>query len=60
MNTFVNYLKETRGEFAHVVWPTRKQAISFTIIVISISLITAFLLGFFDYLFSLIIQKFVL
>ena len=60
MSTFINYLRDTRGELKMVAWPTRKQAIGFTVIVIVVSLFTAFFLGFFDYIFSLIIQKFVL
>lgn len=60
MNKFVNYIKETRGELSHVSWPTRRQAITFTAIVIMISILTAIYLGFFDYVLSLILQKFVL
>ncbi len=60
MNRLWNYIKDTKGELTHVSWPTRKQAVAFTVIVILVSLFTAFFLGFFDYIFSLIIQKFVL
>lgn len=60
MNRLINYVKDTRGELKHVTWPTRKQAIVFTAIVILISLLSAAYLGFFDYLFSLVLQKFVL
>ncbi len=60
MQTFINYLKETKAELAHVTWPTRSQAVSFTIVVVIVSILTAIYLGFFDYLFSLILQKFVL
>ena len=56
----INYLKETRMEMSHVTWPTRSQAIAFTGVVIVISIVTAAYLGFFDYIFSLILQKFVL
>lgn len=56
----VDYIKETRNELRHVSWPTRKQAIVFTIIVIAISLGVAVVLGFFDFIFSLILEKFVL
>lgn len=56
----VEYVKETRNELKHVSWPTRKQAIVFTIIVVAISLGTAVFLGFFDFLFSLILEKLVL
>jgi preprotein translocase SecE subunit len=60
MSRFINYIKDTRGELAHVSWPTRKQATVFTVIVVVISLLTAIYLGLFDYVLSLILQKFVL
>lgn len=60
MTRIVNYIKETREELKHVSWPTRRQAIAFTVAVIIISLVAAAYLGFFDYLFSLILQKFIL
>ena len=46
------YIKDTRAEMNHVTWPSRKQAISYSILVVAVSLITAILLGFFDYIFS--------
>lgn len=55
-----NYVKETRNELRHVSWPTRKQSIAFTIIVIVISLVVAAFLGFFDFIFSLLLTKFVI
>ncbi len=51
-NRFIQYLKDTRGELRHVSWPTRSQAIVFTALVIVISVVTAFLLGFFDFVFT--------
>ncbi|OHA43068.1 MAG: preprotein translocase subunit SecE [Candidatus Taylorbacteria bacterium RIFCSPLOWO2_12_FULL_44_15c] len=56
----VEYIKETRSEMKHVSWPTRRQATAFTVIVIAISVFVAMLLGLFDYLFSLGIEKFIL
>jgi preprotein translocase SecE subunit len=47
----VNYIKETRGELKHVSWPTRSQALAYTIIVILISLGLSFFLGLFDSIF---------
>ncbi len=58
--SLITYIKDTQGELKHVSWPTRNQAIIFTIIVVLISLFIAFFLGFFDYLFNLILKKFVL
>jgi preprotein translocase SecE subunit len=60
MSNLTNYLKETRLELNHVTWPTRNQAIAFTVIVIFVSLFVAFFLGLFDYIFSLIIKKFII
>ena len=56
----IEYIKETRSEMKHVSWPTRRQATAFTAIVIAISVFVAMLLGLFDYLFSLGIEKFIL
>ena len=50
------YIKETRAELKHVTWPTRKQAILYTVVVIAISLVTAFYLGAFDYLFTALLK----
>ena len=57
MERFLNYLKETKGELQHVSWPSQAQTITFTALVIAISILTAFYLGFFDYLFTLLLQK---
>ena len=56
----IDYIKETRGELKHVSWPTRNQAIAYTVLVIVISVVVSFFLGFFDYLFKTILQKFVI
>jgi preprotein translocase subunit SecE len=52
----VDYVKETRGELKHVSWPTRKQAVAYTIIIIAVSVITAAFLGVFDYIFSVLLK----
>jgi preprotein translocase subunit SecE len=57
-----NYINETRGELKHVSWPTRRQAIIVTVVVILISLGLALYLGLLDYIFSrgiaLLIERF--
>ncbi|MBU4536811.1 preprotein translocase subunit SecE [Patescibacteria group bacterium] len=55
----IDYIKDTKGELKHVSWPTRKQSIWFTVIVIIISIATAFFLGLFDFIFSLGLDKFI-
>jgi len=58
--SLLTYIKDTQAELKHVSWPTRKQAMVFTIVVVLISVFVSFFLGFFDYLLQLIIEKFVL
>ncbi len=53
----IQYLKETKGELKHVSWPTRRQTIQFTVVVIILSLVTAFFLGIFDTVFMNILEK---
>ena len=53
----VDYINETKGEMKHVSWPTRTQAVTFTVIIILISVGLSIYLGFFDYIFSIMLQK---
>lgn len=55
--SLVNYIRDTKAELKHVSWPTRKQAIAFTILTVIISIVVAFYLGFFDFVFSLILEQ---
>jgi len=52
MSKITNYLKETKGELKHVIWPSRRQTIFYTVIVILLSALVAYFLGLFDYIFS--------
>jgi preprotein translocase subunit SecE len=47
-----DYIKETRGELKHVSWPTRQQAIAFTVLVILISVGLSLFLAFWDMIFT--------
>lgn len=53
MSKITEFFKETKAELKHVVWPTRKLTIFYTIIVIVLSVLVAYFLGLFDFLFSL-------
>jgi preprotein translocase SecE subunit len=57
--SIINYFKETKGELAHVNWPTRRQSIIFSLVVVIISVLTAFFLGLFDFIFSRILNLFI-
>jgi preprotein translocase subunit SecE len=51
------YLKESKEELKKVSWPSKKETINLTLLVISISLGVAFFLGFVDWLLTLILNK---
>jgi preprotein translocase subunit SecE len=51
----VNYIKTSIQELKKVVWPTQKEVISHTLLVIGISLGLAAFLGIVDYLLSLVL-----
>lgn len=50
--SFIQYLKDTKAEMKHVNWPTRSQAINYTLLVIILSVGVAALLGAFDTFFA--------
>ncbi len=57
--SLIQNIKDTNIELKHVSWPTRGQAIAFTVVVVLTSFGVAFFLGLFDYLFKIILEKFV-
>ncbi|MCX6746187.1 MAG: preprotein translocase subunit SecE [Candidatus Parcubacteria bacterium] len=52
-----NYIKDSIAELKKVAWPTKKQTINYTLLIIGISLVLAALIGIADYLLSLGIQQ---
>jgi preprotein translocase subunit SecE len=56
----VEYIKETRAEMRHVTWPTRKQAVNYTLLVIGVSAVVAMLLALADKIFALGLEKIIL
>ena len=59
-NKLANYIKETKIEMKGVKWPTKKQAVNYTLLVIVASIGVAIFLGAFDMLFAYLLGKFVL
>ena len=51
----ITYFKNAKHELKKVVWPTKKQAINYTLLVIGISLGVAIFLGILDFVFFRII-----
>lgn len=60
MTRLIQYLKDVRAELAHVSWPTRRQVVVFTAIVIVVSILTSLFLGFFDFIFTRALNTFFL
>lgn len=53
----VQYFKDSYREMRNVVWPSRKQTILHTIMVVVFSVLIAVFLGSLDMLFSFILEK---
>lgn len=52
MSNLSNYLRDTMAEMKQVTWPTQKQALLYTILVIVIAVFVSLFLGAFDFLFK--------
>ncbi len=52
MKKITEFIKEVLAEAKNITWPTRKQAMYFTIAVLAISMFVAYYLGLLDFLFS--------
>lgn len=62
MNIFIkitNFLRETHVELKKVNWPTKPEIIKYTLLVVGISLGTAFFLGGLDLGFSELLSIFI-
>ena len=57
MSKITEYLKETRAELKHVIWPSGSQTLYYTLIVIVLSVLIAYYLGIFDFIFSKGLEK---
>lgn len=53
----ITFIREARDELKKVSWPGRQTTIRYTIIVVVACLITGFVIGGVDYLFSLALEK---
>ncbi|HEY9583280.1 MAG TPA: preprotein translocase subunit SecE [Candidatus Paceibacterota bacterium] len=53
MAKVIEFVKETKAELKHVAWPSRKQVLEATALVIGVSIFVALFLALFDWLFSL-------
>jgi preprotein translocase subunit SecE len=56
MNTLVQYFKDSKLELKKVIWPTKKQTINHTALVIGFSLALALFLGLVDFGLSEVVK----
>ena len=56
-NKLIKYVKESKDELKKVVWPSRKETIKYTTLVIGISLATAAFLGALDFGLNIVLEK---
>ncbi len=57
IDKIIVFLKEVRLEAKKVNWPTRQQALRYTLVVVGVSLAVAIFLGGIDFLFTLLLNK---
>jgi len=60
MQTILTFLREAKVELTRVNWPSQKEIIRYTVLVIVISLSVAVFLGTLDFFFSFLVEKYLL
>lgn len=56
----IKYLKEVQYELKKVSWPTQRQSVQITALVIVLSVAIAYYLGAFDWLFGILLDNYIL
>jgi preprotein translocase subunit SecE len=59
-NKIIIFLKEVRLEMKKVNWPTKRETLNYTLIVIVASFAVAAFLGLLDFIFTLLLERFIL
>lgn len=53
----LSFIKEVKQELSKVVWPTRRQAIELTVLVVAISIAVGVYVGGLDFIFTSLVNK---
>ncbi len=56
----IGYLREVWVELNRVDWPTRRELVSSTIVVVIVLLVMAIYLGSFDWIYTVLVKRFLL
>ena len=60
MSAIIGFIKEAQSELLRVNWPSRKDVIRYTLLVVGISLFVALFLGTLDMAFGKLVEQFLL
>jgi len=60
MNKIITFVQEAKEELLKVNWPSKKQTINYTLLVVAVSLAVAGFLGGLDSVFGYILRTFVI
>lgn len=60
LTNLVTYLKETRAELDHITWPTQRQTLVFTVLVIALSVVIGVYLGLLDFGFTWLLNNYII
>jgi len=60
MNKVIQFFREAKVELMKVNWPTKKQTMNYTGLVVAVSIAVALFLGGLDYSFSYILKTFII
>ena len=53
----VRYLRDVRTELSRVDWPSRKELVGSTLIVVVVLVVMALYLGAWDYIFTVVVRR---
>lgn len=60
MNKIIQFFVGAKAELTKVSWPSRRELLRYTILVVVISFLVAMFLGLLDMLFSYLVENFIL
>lgn len=60
MKKIIQFFLEAKAEMLKVNWPTRKQTVNYTMLVVAVSVVVAGFLGGLDWVFSYILKTFII
>lgn len=60
MNKVLQFFIEAKAEMLKVNWPTKKQTVNYTMLVVAVSIAVAAFLGGLDWIFSYILKTFII